>query len=142
MAVKTYDLTNVFIFYGVFEIKGFAEDAAISLEHDEDHWSHQVGVDGEGTRSKTSNKSATLTVSLMQSSDSNDLLSIEAGLDEIAPGGTGGKALLIKDEGGSSVYAAESAWIQRRPTAEFNRDASVREWVIRIDNLIAFHGSN
>jgi hypothetical protein len=142
MTVKTYDPSHVSMFYGVIEMQGFAQDAAITVEHDEDDWSLVVGVDGEGTRSKTSNKSATITVSLMQSSAVNVLLSAERELDNNTPGGTGGFPILIKDNNGTTVFAAESAWIQKAPTAELNREATTREWVFRTDALNALHGGN
>ena len=142
MSVRTYDPASVSMFYGEIPISGFAQDAAISVEHDEDDWTLVVGVDGEGTRSKTSNASATITVSLMQSSTTNALLTAARNLDVLAPGGVGGKALLIKDGSGTTLFSAVTAWIQKPPTAELNREASTREWVFRTDNLVAFHGSN
>lgn len=142
MAVKTYDPSNVSMFYGAIPMSGFAQDSAITVEHDEDDWSLVVGVDGEGTRSKTSNRSATITVALMQSSAVNDLLSASRILDNDTPNGTGGQALLIKDNSGRSLYSAVSCWIQKAPTAELNREATTREWTFRTDNLVALHGGN
>lgn len=142
MTLRTYDPSNVSMFFGVIEMQGFAQDAAITVEHDEDDWSLVVGVDGEGTRSKTSNGSGTITVSLMQSSVTNDLLSAARTLDRNTPGGAGGQPLLVKDNSGTTVFSAESCWIQKAPSAELNREASTREWVFRTDNLVAFHGSN
>lgn len=142
MAVKTYDPSQVAMFFGPIEMQGFAQDAAITVEHDEDDWTLVVGVDGEGTRSKTSNRSATVTVALMQSSATNALLSAARVLDQETPGGTGGKALLIKDNSGTTLFSATTAWIQKPPTAELNREATTREWVFRTDNLVALHGGN
>lgn len=140
--LKTYDPSTVSMFYGVIEMQGFAQDAAIAVEHDEDDWSLVVGVDGEPTRSKTSNESATITVSLMQSSDVNILLSAERTLDKNTPGGTGGKALIIKDGSGTTLFAAESCWIQKAPGAELNREATTREWIFRTGEMEAVHGGN
>ncbi len=142
MSLKTYDPSHVSMFYGPIELQGFAQDAAITIEHDEDDWSLQVGVDGEGTRSKTSNKSATITASLMQSSVVNALLSAERELDINTPGGTGGHPLIVKDNSGTSLFACETAWIQKPPTAELNREATAREWVFRTDRVDALHGGN
>ena len=142
MAVKTFDPTTVSMFYGPIEMQGYAQDAAISCEHDEDDWSLVTGVDGEGTRSKTSQASATITVSLMQSSAVNLLLSASRELDINTDGGLGGFPLLIKDGSGTTVLAAETAWIQKAPTAELGREATTREWVFRTDSLIAVHGGN
>ena len=142
MAVKTYDPSAVSMFYGEILMSGFAQDAAITVEHDEDDWTLVTGVDGEGTRSKTSNRSATITVALMQSSQTNLLLSAARTADINAPGGTGGKPLLIKDNSGTTLFSAETCWIQKPPTAELNREATTREWVFRTDNLVALHGDN
>lgn len=142
MAVKTYDPSNVSMLFGPIPMKGFAQDAAITVEHDEDDWTLVTGVDGEGTRSKTSNRSATITVALMQSSETNALLSAERELDLNTPNGTGGKALIIKDGSGTTVFSCATAWIQKAPTAELNREATTREWVFRTDSLVALHGGN
>lgn len=142
MSVRTYDPSHVSMFFGTIEVQGFAQDAAISVEHDEDDWTLVVGVDGEGTRSKTSNLSATITVSLMQSSPTNDLLNAARILDQQTPGGSGGSPLLIKDNSGTTLFSAATCWIQKPPTAELNREATTREWVFRTDQLVAVHGSN
>jgi len=142
MAVRTYDPSYVSMFYGPIQMQGFAQDSAIGVEHDEDDWTLVVGVDGEGTRSKTSNRSATITVSLMQSSEVNDLLSAQRLLDINTPGGTGGQPIIIKDNNGTTLFACETAWIQKPPAAELNREATGREWVFRTDNVDALHGSN
>ena len=142
MPVKTYDPSNVSMFFNTIEMQGFAQDAAISLEHDEEDFTLVTGVDGEGTRSKTSIKSATITVSLMQSSLVNDLLSAHRLLDINTPGGIGGKSLIIKDNSGTTLFACETAWIQKPPTADLNREATTREWIFRTDRVDALHGSN
>ncbi len=142
MTVHTYDPSAVSMIYGTIPITGFAEDSAITVEHDEDDWALAVGVDGEGTRSKSSNKSATVTAALMQSSATNALLTAARNLDISTPGGTGGKPLIIKDNSGTSLFQCETAWIQKPPTAEFNRDPTGRKWVFRTDNMNANHGGN
>ena len=142
MPVSSYDPSFVSMFYGSIEITGWAEDAAINVEHDEDDWSLKVGVGGKGTRSKTSNRSATITATTMQTAAVNDLLSAARLLDINTPGGTGGSPLLIKDNSGTTLFSAETAWIQKPPSAELNREATGREWVFRTDNLVANHGSN
>ena len=142
MPVLNYDASFVSMFFGVIEMSGFAADAAISLEHDEDDWEFHAGVDGAGTRSKMSIKSATVTVSLEQTSAVNDLLSAHRTLDLNTPGGVGGQELIIKDNSGRTLLFAETAWIQKPPTAELNRASTVREWIFRTDNVVALHGGN
>lgn len=142
MPLRQYDPKLVIITLGAIPLSGFADGTFLKIESNEDAFSLQVGTDGEACRSRSNNNSARLTFSLMQSSLSNDLLTAQHELDKAAPFGIGCVPLLIKDMSGRSVYAAEKAWIARRPSAEFGREASAREWTIDTDDLKALDGGN
>lgn len=142
MSAKVYNPKEVVIVFGPIIVTGFADGTFLSVDFNEDAYSLQVGTDGEGTRSRTNNESATVTFTTMQSSDTNDLLSALHQVDKNTPGGDGIVPLLIKDLQGSSLYAAETAWIKKAPTSEFGREAGPREWTIETDKLVAFIGSN
>ena len=138
--VKTYDASKVAVIIGGFVMGGYADGSFINVEHDEDAFALQIGTDGEGTRSKTNNRAGTVTLTLQQGSDSNDVLSGFAAADQI--GNSGLFPLLIKDGSGRTVHQATTAWIQKMPATEFGREAGQREWVIRTDELISFVGGN
>jgi len=142
MPAKVYDPKSVVIVFGPVLVTGFADGTFLSVDFNEDAFSLQMGTDGEGTRSKTNNESATITFTLMQSSQANTLLSALHGLDLLSPSGDGIVPLLIKDLNGDSLYSAETAWIRKRPTSEFGREAGPREWTIETDNLAAVVGGN
>lgn len=137
---KTYNPKKVAVICGGFELKGFADGTFVNIAMNEDQWSLQVGTDGEGTRSKSNNHSAQVTMSLMQTSDSNQVLQAFWNSDRVSDGGV--FPLLIKDNSGRSLWAAEQAWIKKQPDAELAREAGAREWVIETDNLIPFEGGN
>ncbi len=142
MPAKVYNPKDITIIFGPIIVSGFADGTFLSIDFNEDAYSLQVGTDGEGTRSKTNNKSATITFTLMQSSDTNDLLSALHQTDISTSGGDGIVPFLVKDLQGTSLYVAETAWIRKAPTSEFGREAGPREWAIETDNLVAFIGSN
>lgn len=142
MPAKVYNPKEVTIIFGPVIVTGFADGTFLSVDFNEDAFTLQVGTDGEGTRSKSNNDSATIAFTLMQSSDSNDLLSALHNIDKNTPSGDGIVPLLIKDLQGSSLYTAETAWIRKAPTSEFAREAGPREWTIETDKLVAFVGSN
>lgn len=142
MALRVYDPKLVIITLGSIPMSGFADGTFLNVDYNEDAFSLQVGSDGEGTRTRSNNNSARVSISLMQSSASNDLLSALHELDKAAPGGIGAVPLLIKDLSGRSLFVAEKAWIVKAPAAEFGREAAAREWVIETDDLKAFHGGN
>lgn len=141
--MKVYNADQVqIVVAGIPVTGGWGDGDFVSIESDEDAFSLVVGTDGEATRSRTNNKGATITLTLMQSSDVNDLLSALHALDVNSPGGAGIGPFFCRDGNGRSLYMAESCWIQKRPTAVFGREAGPREWVIRTDKLIAFDGGN
>jgi hypothetical protein len=140
MAVSTYDPKQVAIIFGGFSLSGFADGSFVTVERNEDAFTLQMGTDGEGTRSKSNNKSGRVTVRLMQSSESNAILSGIAKSDELSNSGV--QPLMVKDNSGASLYVAEQSWIVKMPSAEYDREASEREWIIETDSLQMFEGGN
>lgn len=140
MAVKEYNPGDVVITYGGRVISGFADGTFVNVSRNENAWSLQVGTDGEGTRSKSNNRSGQFSFSLMQSSDSNEYLSGLALVDEQS--GDNALPLQVKDNSGTSIYNAETAWIVKVPDSEFSREAGPREWVLETDVLVSFVGKN
>jgi len=139
--MNQYDPKNVTIIIGGeggSVISGFADGAMVTVARDEDEWTLAIGTDGEGTRSKTNNKSGTIMISLMQSSPSNETLESYALADDVQGGGKPFD-IQIKDVNGNKLHHAEQAWIQKRPDAEYGREATAREWTIRTDILT--HGA-
>lgn len=140
MAVKTYNPKKVAVIVGGAIMSGFADGEFVTISMDEDQWELKVGTDGEGTRSKQNNNSATVKIMLMQSSDSNVVLQGFWNSDKLSDAGV--FPLLIKDNSGKSLYMAEQAWIQKQPEAKFGKAAETREWTIRTDNMIPLEGGN
>lgn len=140
MAVFTFDPKQVAVIVGGKIMSGFADGTFIVAERNEQAFNLKVGVDGEGTRAKSNNKSGKVTVTLMQSSASNDDLSSIAAADELS--NTGVVPLLVKDASGRTVIAAQSAWVQKYPNSEFAKETSTRAWVLESDELDIFVGGN
>lgn len=138
--MKTYDPKQVVLIVGGVQITGFADGTFITVRRNSDAWSLQMGVDGEGTRSKSNDKSGQIEVQLMQSSQSNGYLSNLALADELSNGGI--VPAMVKDNGGSSLHAAEQIYVKKTPDADYAREAGPRVWVLETDNLQNFIGGN
>ena len=138
--MKTYDPSKLSVIVGGFIISGFAEDSLVTVGRREDTFTLTMGADGEGTRSKTNDKSGDVKITLMQTSASNAILTAYAKADELQNAGV--FSLLIKDDSGSSIYSAEQAWVVKPPEAEFGKAATTREWSIQTDNLDWNEGGN
>lgn len=142
MSTAVYSADEVTVVFASILMQGFAEDEAVTVEMESDDYEDVVGVDGFVAVSKTRDERGTVTIKLLQTSPTNDVLSAHRMAGLLAPNGAGVGALLVKDRQGRSLYTAEHAWIQKAPDAAFARAAGAREWVIRCAKLINFTGGN
>lgn len=138
MATKTYDPADVLGTLGPVIFSGYADGTFLSVEKAEDTFSVSIGASGHQTRVRNRNESGTVTLTLQASSRVNDALSTLHNLDLIS---NSGKApLLIKDAEGTTLVAAEDAWVKKIPAVEFSKDMPTRTWVIECPKLVVFAG--
>ncbi|NIQ91021.1 MAG: DUF3277 family protein [Nitrospinaceae bacterium] len=142
MGTKTYNPADVTLVFGGIIVDGYADGTFITVARNEDAFTLMIGSDGEACRAKSNNKSGTVVFTLMQSSLANDLLSAQFNLDELSPGGDGIAPLLMKDNSGRTVVAAETAWIRKPADITFGREIENREWTIETNSLIMQGGGN
>ncbi len=140
--MKVYDPTEVTVSFAGIVIQGYADGEFIRIEQEGDDFTDVVGTDGEVSRSKTSDRRATVTFILMQTSASNALLSAISNADRNAPGGAGVGALFIRDRQGTSLYRAAEAWISKPPNVSMDRAPTSREWTLRAAKLERQDGGN
>jgi hypothetical protein len=136
MTTKIFDADQVAVSAFGFPINsGYADGEFVRIERDAEDFTLIYGTDGESTRSKTNKKGAKITLTLMQTSDSNILLNQVSLLDRTASNGAGIGALSIEDMNGTSIAFAEKCWIEKRPDVSYGREAGPREWVLRTGEL-------
>jgi hypothetical protein len=136
--VNTYDPKLFSVIVGAKIMSGFSDGSFIRVERNEQAWNLKVGVDGEGTRAKSNNLSGKVTITLMQSSSSNDDLSAFAAADELS--NSGAVPLLVKDVSGTTVCSAVTAWVMKYPDTEFGKEVLTRAWVLETDELLMLVG--
>lgn len=143
MSVRSYDPKMILTTVGALPMTGFADGTFLKVEMNEDAFSLQVGADGEAARSRSNNNSAKITITLLQTSPANDLLSALYASDRLIPGRTGIVPLMIKDLLGTTLFAAVSCWITKVAPAEYAKEAGSREWVLETDDLqVAYVGGS
>jgi hypothetical protein len=136
MSVKIFDLDNtVNSFFGFLIDSGFGEDKCIKVERESAAFTKKTSADGEVARSKTRNKTATITITLMNTSKHNDQLSAVALLDELGHNGAGVGPFLMKDLSGTSLMAG-TCWVEQRPDVDIGREAYEVEW--KLGAVISF----
>lgn len=138
MAFYTYDPDEVVLTLGAADIEGYAPDAMLTLDENTDTYSMVVGTTGDVCRSKGFDRSAILTIRLMQTSPSNDILSALHNSDFRAPNGAGVVTFSLRSSAsGRFVFTAPDAWVAKPPAVTLDRGATVREWKIAIADLSA-----
>lgn len=140
MAIKTYDPKLVIITMGGVPLGGYADGTFLTVVRDEAKFTKVTGADGETTRAKSNNQSGTATITLLQSSASNDVLSGFAELDDLNNDGV--VPFLVKDLSGRTLVAAGEAWIEEEADDEFAKETSDREWTIALGPFQKFTGGN
>lgn len=138
--LRVYDPDQISINVAGIPVSGYADGEFITVENESPGFEDVVGTDGEVTRSKTNDRRATVTLKLMQSSPTNDLLSALHNLDLNTPGGVGVGPFLLRDKNGTTLLLAEKSWIQKMPDGSWDRTAKERSWVIRCASLTSHHG--
>lgn len=142
--METYDpkLYTVVVAALPIDAEGYADGEFIKVERDTDGWTDVAGTGGGVARAKQHDKRATVTLTLLQTSPMNAVLSTLAVLDDESDNGAGVGPFLLKDRGGLSVYAAAACWVARMPDVTLEKNVVARQWKIRIAKLKAFEGGN
>lgn len=128
--------------FGTHTISGMADGTFISYERSVDRATLYTGSDLTAARVLRRNKSGTVTLTLHQSAESNDVLSQIALRDEEAHDNSYLFSVTIKDLSGRSVFFAPEAFIGNDPTTSYSTDLETREWTITVTSVERHTGGN
>lgn len=140
MSLATFDPASVVITVGGIPMSGYADGTFALLSRSVDAWSMVTGADGLTTRVKSNDRSGTLTLTLAQTSPSNDALSAFAIDDELNNSGV--VPILIKDLSGSTILFSATGWVQKFPDVEYSNILTDREWILGLADIDIFVGGN
>lgn len=140
--MRTYDPGQVQVLVGGNIMSGYADGTFVVVERDEDAYSKHSGTDGDVSRAKTNNKTGTMTLTLAQTSLSNDILDAIRLADELSNSGV--VPVMMKDGSGNTLLFAAEAWVRKMPSSEYGNEITDREWVLdlaKLDGKIGGNGS-
>lgn len=133
-----YDpILTVLVFRGA-PVLGFMDGTFVSVERSQDSFEKHVGSLGDVVRRRIRDRSGTVTLTLQQSSPSNDILSASYLLDELS--GLGFGPLLLQDLNGSTLISSPVAWVRKPAVVELADSVTGREWMIDCHELEVFVG--
>lgn len=125
--VRTYNPSRVVVVVGGFPVSGYADGAFVNITMPADGVTAQVGADGEIARAINTDRRCTVTITLQQTSPSNDFLSTLFNVDILSCGATM-VPILIQDLCGETLFMASQAWIVKMPDLEFAKEVGNRAW--------------
>ncbi|MFZ7141562.1 phage structural protein [Avibacterium avium] len=127
-ALATYAPDEVSIVIGATIATGFADGTFIDIEEISDGVSSVAGADGEVARTTSADPRKKVTLTLLQTSSTNDVLSALYAADKVSKNAT--FPIAVKDLRGRSLFAASTAWITKSAKLELGKEIGSREWVI------------
>lgn len=124
-SVYTYSPKDVQLIISGYQISGWD---SISISRPDKSVTIVKGIRGKHTRTINADTSALISVRLIQTVQSNDVLSEIHELDR--QNGTGRLTLTLKDLSGRSVFSSNEAFITGYPTVTFSGNFEYRLWSI------------
>lgn len=91
-------------------------------------------------RSMSTDPRKKVTVTLLQTSGTNDVLSTLYEADKISKNGT--FPITIKDLRGTTMFGASTAWVVKKANVSFGKQVESREWTIEAADGAFFVGGN
>lgn len=138
--VRTFDPKQVILTFGLVVASGYAADSFITIDPEGDDFRIVRGTGGDTDRIKTGTGNCILTLSLLQTSPTNDLLSIIRTMD--VTGNAGVFPLVVKDLGGTQAFFAPKAFIMAPPSIRMGAEVGVRDWRFYCVEAMSHVGGN
>jgi hypothetical protein len=132
--LPAYSPKDVNIAFNGIAIQGFAPDSFLRLRRNSDLLTETVGAAGELGLTKIADRTGEIEIELMQTAESNLLLSaIAIATENGGPITTG--VLMIQDPSGSVLALAINAYLKSLPEIELGVDQNSKTWVFGCEVL-------
>ena len=135
MTINTYSPSDVDLFIDGYKVSAWEK---ISIKRDRESYTHISGIRGKNTRVRNYDKAATITLNVLQTSETHDILSeihrqdtVDNETDETATTDNARLVITLKDRSGTSAFQSEDAYIAGYPSLDFSQDFEDRVWIIR-----------
>jgi hypothetical protein len=129
----TYDPARVIITYGGMPISGYADGTFVNVEPNAEAWTKKVGADGEVIRARSNDNTHTVTITLQDSSLSNQYLSTCKNADKLT--GLGMLPLQIMDSNGATLFFWPQVWVSTDPSWGQAKETTDREWTFHTGQI-------
>lgn len=136
-----YDPKSTTLIVAGVVVSGYADGSFIKVKRNKETFTQKVGAHGDVVDVRSTDKTGTITATILANSNTNDAFSALLAADELAPYGSMAVPLMIKDANGTTLIAG-SGRIKKWPDIEFSVDEPSREWEFICSNLQFFVGGH
>jgi len=130
--MQTYDPKNWDLVLGGNLITGWGDNTFISITKESEAYEDAAGVDGEVVRGRKHDERATLEITLMRTSASNQILSDMYNLGRQSANGEDIFSARLVNREGSSEHKAAEAWVQDAPAVSLEGGPNTTTWKVRL----------
>jgi len=130
--MTTYDAKMVIVTFGGTPLGGFADGTFVNIAG-EKAFKRKSGADGENVRSRSNKNCHDVTITLLQSSLSNEYLSAMNQLDRATNHNM--LPLTITDLNGTTLCFWPQAWVEEPDSWDYAVDDTDRAWVFHTGSI-------
>lgn len=131
--VNTYNPSDVYLILCGYQCSGWQD---ITIERSTPSFKHVKGIRGKHTRIRDVDTSAIITITVIQTSETNDILSDI--LEQDLESGTGRLEIMLVDKSGNTLVSSIEAYITGYPTKTFSDTVEFLPWVIQCQSTEDF----
>lgn len=135
----TIDPLSLHAIFGGHRLSGFAPGSFLNIVWDVDAFTRLIGVDGEGAWFKSANRAALITLTLMQSSQSNDVLTGFHLTDLNTPNGLL-QPFSLREQNGTTLIVSPQSRVIKLPDTGYSDSVESRAWAIGTTRAEGFVG--
>lgn len=142
MTINTYAPSDVELLIDGYKVTAWE---TITMKRDRDSYTFVSGIRGKNTRVRNYDKAATITINVLQTSETHDILSeihrkdtTDNDTDELTPTDSARLIITLKDKSGTSVFQSEDAFIIGYPEIKYSQDFELRTWTIKCHTTTIF----
>lgn len=125
---------------GIVPLTGLAAGSFLTISKNTQPFTAQRTSDGDVARIYHNDNTYSISITLHQGSDDNEILNKLSSFDKTTLKGK--FPLLIKDLIGTSFFYSTTTWIENEPDQEFGDTLGTRTWVLRSSQAITNIGGN
>lgn len=135
---NTYSPEDIQILINEYVVTDLAQDSFVEINRNSPNFQHVPGIRGKGSRKHLRDKSGTIILRILQTSNTNNVLSTIARVDQETQAGV--LALTIRDLKGDSSFQFLNCYITGEPNIVYSGSSTVaREWIINYEYVSDYY---